>query len=480
MAFPTRPPSVADPSPPRVSFLQAFIASFGDRTGATVDAEADSRRIQEFLRATESAFRGHPAWRGASEGDLEASGEGLEKYLMTKLHPSTFAVTPDDQRADSLLSRRVAALRTFIRPEHLDIPERFRVEASLRLAEDELVKVNLFKAPRDKLVCVLNTCRIVTNLLSVSSGNKPAGADDFLPVLIYVVLRANPPRLESNLRFISRFRRESRLASEAAYFYTNLVSATHFLSSCDHAAFTDLDADVFEAHMAAEGFDVNEGSNGEEGNEGDSNAAAGSRSAAAALDAARRERAELQRELEASRRLVADLEAAAARPKPPLRWGGVEDVEAEGAAALEAEEAERTLRLPYKFAYARSDDLQIGDVPDLLAGYKSLLLRYEALARGVGVVLASSDSRDDAGVSNGGGGGDAAPAREQMITVVSPLEGSKAAPADVDGLGTFADVAPAAATPPPTGPEDPFAQLGVGGGDAGGLGSDSFTDPFKF
>ena len=149
-----------------------------------MDAEADSRRIQEFLRATESAFRGHPAWRGASEGDLEASGEGLEKYLMTKLHPSTFAVTPDDQRADWLLSRRVAALRTFIRPEHLDIPERFRVEASLRLAEDELVKVNLFKAPRDKLVCVLNTCRIVTNLLSVSSGNKPAGADDFLPVLI--------------------------------------------------------------------------------------------------------------------------------------------------------------------------------------------------------------------------------------------------------------------------------------------------------
>ena len=143
VAFPTRPPSVADPSPPCVSFLQAFIASFGDRTGATVDAEADSRRIQEFLRATESAFRGHPAWRGASEGDLEASGEGLEKYLMTKLHPSTFAVTPDDQRADSLLSRRVAALRTFIRPEHLDIPERFRVEASLRLAEDELVKVNL-------------------------------------------------------------------------------------------------------------------------------------------------------------------------------------------------------------------------------------------------------------------------------------------------------------------------------------------------
>ena len=37
---------------------------------------------------------------------------------------------PDDKRVDALLSKRIAALRTFIRPEHLDIPERIHVEAS--------------------------------------------------------------------------------------------------------------------------------------------------------------------------------------------------------------------------------------------------------------------------------------------------------------------------------------------------------------
>ena len=56
--------------------LQAFISSFGDGAtapdAAVVDSEADSRRIQEFLKATEGAFRGHPAWRGASEEELEA------------------------------------------------------------------------------------------------------------------------------------------------------------------------------------------------------------------------------------------------------------------------------------------------------------------------------------------------------------------------------------------------------------------------
>jgi len=55
---------------------------------------------------------------------------------------------------------------------------------------------------------------------------------------------------------------------------------------------------------------------------------------------------------------------------PPLRWRSVEEVEAEGAASLAEEDSAGTLRLPYKFLFARSDDLQIGDVAALLHHYK--------------------------------------------------------------------------------------------------------------
>lgn len=64
------------------------------------------------------------------------------------------------------------------------------------------------------------------------------GADDFLPVLVYVLLRANPPQLASNIAYISRFRRSTRLVSEAAYFFTNVVSAATFLERADAKAFT--------------------------------------------------------------------------------------------------------------------------------------------------------------------------------------------------------------------------------------------------
>jgi Vacuolar sorting protein 9 (VPS9) domain len=52
--------------------------------------------------------------------------------------------------------------------------------------------MNLYKAPRDKLVCILNCCKVINNLLvnaSFSSGQNEPGADEFLPVLIYVTIK---------------------------------------------------------------------------------------------------------------------------------------------------------------------------------------------------------------------------------------------------------------------------------------------------
>lgn len=63
---------------------------------------------------------------------------------------------------------------------------------SLQLAQKELQKINMYKAPRDKLVCILNCCKVINNLLlnaSIASNENPPGADEFLPVLIYVTLK---------------------------------------------------------------------------------------------------------------------------------------------------------------------------------------------------------------------------------------------------------------------------------------------------
>lgn len=409
--------------------VKTFIASLDDdasTTTTTVDGEDDddgdddailrvARRVQTFLRDTEATFERHPAWRGASIAELDASGEGLEKYVMTKAHAGVFARRREDRARDERLAKRVETLKKIIEPKHLDIGE---CSASWALAEVELGKMNQFKAPRDKLVCVLNTCRIINNTLTTRQGSD-GGADDFLPVLIYVAMRANPGRLESNLKYIQRFRGESRLVSEAAYFFTNLVSAARFLGRCAANDFTNMDVEMFERVMNEDGVlasvDLDED---EEIAETPVEAASAENpppstpppqisveemsAALSALEGG--DTSTTPREIPKNTgggvgdyatdddNLHTPTSRAAA---PYVPWRTTEDVEAEGATQLTALDVAGNLTLSsdYKFLYAKVEDLTVGDVARLLHDYKGLALQYESLSRGVAKVLTTLDAR---------------------------------------------------------------------------------------
>lgn len=363
-------------------------------------ADAQSAAVQRFLEETEDAFRQHPLWRDAREDELEAAGEGLEKYLMTKLHDATFAFAPEDREQDEHLSALLAALR-FVRPEHLDIPERVRKEGTYAMAMKELNKINSYKAPRDKLVCIMNCCYIINNLLGVAargadgvSGSTDGfGADDFLPVLIFIVIHSGVEKLESNLQYIQRFRKVTRLASEAAYFYTNVMSATSFISTVNADSLT-IDKKEFIGNMRAAGIPFPDteaaSATGDDGAQQESQAAIeGDGDELRRADADGEGSAPLPSAVELS-----DMSAPSPSKAPPPRSAAavasamppllevLDKIEKLGVAAVAGTRGGE-LRNSYSYIDSSAGSLKVSDVSGLLVEYKELALRHECMVRGL-------------------------------------------------------------------------------------------------
>lgn len=174
-----------------VRSIKSFIVSFSFQAA---NSENDSKRLQEFLLTMETTIKDHPLWASATEEEIDNALEGLEKYVMTKLFNRTFASSPEDAKSDQEISEKICLLQHFLRPEHLDISAVYQNEAAWLIAEKELQKINSYRAPREKLLCVTNCCRVINNLLlnvCMTTNHVPAGADDFLPVLIYVTIKAS-------------------------------------------------------------------------------------------------------------------------------------------------------------------------------------------------------------------------------------------------------------------------------------------------
>ncbi|GAA5910721.1 hypothetical protein JCM6882_002061 [Rhodosporidiobolus microsporus] len=127
---------------------------------------------------------------------------------------------------------------------------RKQVQGFLEFAQRELCKMNQYKAPRDKLICVLNCCKVIFGLMRhVATGEE--GADTFIPFLIFVVLKANPENLVSNLQYIQRFRNPEKLSGEGGYYLSSLNAAISFIESLDASSLSNITQSEFEHFVAA-------------------------------------------------------------------------------------------------------------------------------------------------------------------------------------------------------------------------------------
>ena len=95
----------------------------------------------------------------------------------------------------------------------------------------EINRINEYKTPRDKLIAIINCCKLISSMIwKAKSNKKPTGADDLWSVLIYILIKAKPEKIASNLAYIGDYR-ERRLKGESEYYLITFKGGIKFIEN---------------------------------------------------------------------------------------------------------------------------------------------------------------------------------------------------------------------------------------------------------
>lgn len=257
---------------PVAKFLRSFLLEFGKKQWMVHE---QVKIIGDFLEFISKKMAQCEVWRTVSDAEFDNAREGMEKLVMNRLYSQTFspAIPPpepasprkgrrrqeppgpgrrgqhqEDVERDEVLAQKVRIYK-WVSEEHLDIkPVGDKGRKFLNLAQQELLKIKSYRAPRDKIICVLNCCKVIFGFLRTSKSDQ--SADAFVPLLIYTVLQANPDHLVSNVQYILRFRNQEKLGGEAGYYISSLMGAVQFIEGLDKTSLTVTDEE-FEKNVEA-------------------------------------------------------------------------------------------------------------------------------------------------------------------------------------------------------------------------------------
>ncbi|XP_030630436.1 GTPase-activating protein and VPS9 domain-containing protein 1 isoform X2 [Chanos chanos] len=211
--------------------MQEFIRAFQSYTASDEKTAA----VEDFLRDLYGAMAHDAIWQYASEEQLQDAQMAIERSVMNRIFKLAFYPNQDgDILRDQLLQDHIQRLSKVVTANHkaLQIPDVYLKEAPWPSAQAEIKTLSAYKTPRDKVQCILRMCSTIMNLLSLANEDAVPGADDFVPVLVFVLIRANPPCLLSTIQYINNFY-ASRLSGEECYWWMQFTAAVEFIKTID-------------------------------------------------------------------------------------------------------------------------------------------------------------------------------------------------------------------------------------------------------
>ena len=149
------------------------------------------------------------------EGFAESELAGiLQQMLFNLLGGGLLRLIADENREKERLLNSAIHVHQFLGPHHLEIPADYVDNPRFSRAVEEFRSLCHCRSPRFMLHCLAETSKSLASLLREEgreNRGSTMGADDFVPLFIFCVLRSDAEFLNAISVFIDRFRRSSEM-----------------------------------------------------------------------------------------------------------------------------------------------------------------------------------------------------------------------------------------------------------------------------
>lgn len=175
-------------------------------------------------------------WQNTQEADLQEIQLAVHRTLLSRQSIYHMILYPNrevDIQRDQVFSDHIAAISARITPQHpkLQIPSKYCRECPWPSAQEEAKLISVYRTPQKKMMQTSRLCKAILNLLKLSNPQNVPGADDLVPVLVFVIIKANPPSLLSMIQYVETFQQTG--SGEESFYWMQFTAACKFIQTIE-------------------------------------------------------------------------------------------------------------------------------------------------------------------------------------------------------------------------------------------------------
>jgi len=162
--------------------------------------------------------------------DVNDISEEIEDHILRQIYKDVFPKKIEGDE-DEIFYYRTKYL-DWVTPEHLEIKKVYFNQ--LGFAISCIRKLDEARSFLDKLNLISNAHNSINNTIKFSSGkNEDAGQDEMTPIFQYIILKAHPRRMISNINYMKCFLGDDS-SGYRAFFLKQIESAITYINSIDY------------------------------------------------------------------------------------------------------------------------------------------------------------------------------------------------------------------------------------------------------